>query len=874
MKKVNKVFVTALSCLLAATYVLPVSAQDEVEKKESVYTVLNADGSVKSITVSDTLHSDSGFNNYKDTSDLKDVENLKSNDEVNSTSGGYIWNTSDKEIYYQGTSTKELPLSVKITYTLDGKEITSDELVGQSGHLVIKVNVTNSSKQTYKANNKTYNLVTPFVTGLVAMLDDDVFSNVSVNSGTVTNDSSHSIIASVMVPGLKSGLKQVLDTDLMHKLEDYLIDEISIEADVTDYESPTLMMAAATSTDALKEEFDDIDEFSSIFDKLDDLKEATNELIDGTTSLYDGAVKLNDGVGTLKDGSDKLSSGAASLYKGADELASGAISLRDGLNKLSSKSDELRGGMSQVAEGILATVNSELKEAGYPEVTWAQVDTCIKDSNECIFNKYANITVTDEQRAAAKAEVTELVKAKVGESEQLEKIVNSLLYMASENVDSSKTIEQKITSASEDLLKAQGLLNSDAYKTATEYASALTNTSTAFDFTNADHPVNTVLTSIRGQQSLNYTENDLKTTYATILTKIKAAVKASTSQDIDDATAGFILAYACNNPINADVLGNENLGNAINKVLTSQTGDYTCDDPYNDEMVSQVVKAAYTSAVINTSLDAIYASVISTIVNTLVGEDATDEVKEAAKSNATTVFAYAVAKHNGTYDTSNYTPNSYFMEYANDLTTMKNIQTIMTKANSEEAKNVIDSVLTKAVKETLNSEMLTAEKTLTSVRSLVIGVNSYTAGVDEAYAGSKTLADGTSSLVSGSKQLREGIDTLNSGVATLKDGSQTLADGAKTLKEGMQKYNDEAISKLTESTRITSLQEASNLLEAMSNSEDNYNNFSGISEGTEGSIKFVFKIEGSKATKKEDTTTETTNEKVSFWQRIVNLFKH
>ncbi len=876
MKKVNKVFVTALSCLLAATYVLPVSAQNEVEKKESVYTVLNADGSVKSITVSDTLHSDSGFNNYKDTSDLKDVENLKSNDEVNSTSGGYIWNTSDKEIYYQGTSTKELPLSVKITYTLDGKEITSDELVGQSGHLVIKVNVTNSSKQTYKANNKTYNLVTPFVTGLVAMLDDDVFSNVSVNSGTVTNDSSHSIIASVMVPGLKSGLKQVLDTDLMHKLEDYLIDEISIEADVTDYESPTLMMAAATSTDALKEEFDDIDEFSSIFDKLDDLKEATNELIDGTTSLYDGAVKLNDGVGTLKDGSDKLSSGAASLYKGADELASGAIDLRNGLNKLSNESDKLRGGMSQVAEGILATVNSELKEAGYPEVTWAQVDTCMEDSNKCIFNDYANITVTDEQRAAAKAEVTELVKAKVGESEQLEKIVNSLLYMASQNVDSSKTVEQKITSASEDLLKAQGLLNSDAYKTANEYASALTNTTTAFDFTNADHPVNKVLTNIREQQSLNYTENDLKTTYATILGKIKATVKTSTQSDIDDATAGFILAYACNKLINTDVLGDENIGNAIKIVLSKQTGDYTCSDPYNDAVVSQVVKAAYTSAVINTGLDTIYASVISSIVNTLVGEDATEEVKEAAKSNAVTVFAYAVTKHNGTYDTSNYTPNSYFMEYANDLTTMKNIQTIMSKANSgsDEAKDAINNVLTKAVKETLNSEMLTAEKTLTSVRSLVIGVNDYTAGVDKAYAGSKTLADGTSSLVSGSKQLREGIDTLNSGVATLKDGSQTLADGAKTLKEGMQKYNDEAISKLTESTRITSLQEASNLLEAMSNSEDNYNNFSGISEGTEGSIKFVFKIEGSRATKKEDTTTETTNEKVSFWQRIVNLFKH
>ena len=873
MKKINKVFVTALSCLLAATYVLPISAEDEVEKSESVYTVLNADGSVKTITVSDTLHSNSGFNNYKDTSDLKDVENLKSNDEVNSTSGGYIWNTSDTDIYYQGTSTKELPLTVKITYTLDGKEISSDDLVGQSGHLVIKVNVTNSSKQTYTANNKTYNLVTPFVTGLVCMMDDDTFTNVKVNSGTVTSDSSHSVIASVMVPGLKTGLKQVLDTDLMHKLEDYLIDEITIEADVTDYESPTLMMAAATSTDQLKDEFDDIDDFSSIFDKLDELKEATQELIDGTSSLYDGAVKLNDGVATLKDGANSLSSGATSLYDGADKLASGATTLRDGLNTLSSNSSEIRGGMNTLAETVLETANDELEEAGFPEVTWDDIEKCrTGKAGECVFDKYSQVQVTDEQRAAAKATIKSTIEEKGGQTIS-DANLNALIYLAAQNVDSSLSFEDKITAASEELLTAQELSKSDAYKNAVAYVGALTSTTTPFDFTNSEHPINVVLAGIREQNSLNPSDDDLKVAYATILSSIIKAVKSSASTDIDDATAGLILAYACNNVVDAEVLGTKNIGNAIQKVLVDKV-EYTCDDPYNDTVVSRVVKTAYTATVMGTGLDKIYENCIGQLVNALVekGQD-----KTTAQSSAVTIFAYAVAKHDGTYDRAKYTPTLYFNEYASDLTTMQEANTAITDANdpnNEKAQNTITSALTSVVQSTIKDEMSSVKEQLVGLKKLRDGVTEYTNGVDKAYSGSKDLVNGLGTLVSGTKQLREGIDTLNSGVATLKDGSQTLADGAKTLKEGMQKYNDEAISKLTESTRITSLQEASNLLTAMSESEDNYNNYSGISDGTEGSIKFVFKIEGSQKKKSEDITSETTTEKVSFWQRILNLFKH
>ncbi len=862
MKKVNKVFMTALSCLLAATYVLPVSAQDEVEKKESVYTVLNADGSVKSITVSDTLHSDSGFNNYMDTSDLKDVENLKSDDAINSTSGGYIWNTSDKDIYYQGTSTKDLPLTVKITYTLDGKEISSDDLVGESGHLVINVRVTNSSKQTYTANNKTYNLVTPFVTGLVAMLDDDKFSNVSANSGTVTSDSSHSIIASVMVPGLKSGLKQVLDSDLMHKMEDYLIDEISIEADVTDYESPTLMMAAATSTDALKEEFNDIDEFSSIFDKLDDLKEATQELIDGTSSLYDGAVKLNDGVSTLKDGASSLASGATTLYEGADKVASGAIELKDGLNKISANSENLRNGMSKLANTVLDSANDTLEENGFAKLSWDDVTKCAT-TETCVLDSYGNIEVSEDQRKEAFA----TIKTQTNQTD--DSIVNTLIYMAAKNPDTSKTFAEKIAIAGNELTAAKDLSNSDEYKNAASFVAQVAQGTYTFSEDNTDQFAN-VLKTIRALTAQYPSEDGLSETYTTVLGKIIAAVNTSANSDIDDATAAQILAYACNNSIDTNPLSDTNIGNAINEMLVKHN-EYKCEEPKNDQKVSAVIKAAYQSTVSSKSLSEIYSSTVTKIYNTLVNDNSTEEEKAAAKQSANLVFAYAVTKHNGEYNGS----ATYFSDYSGDLTTMQTAnKTMDTANNTDEGKGVIAAALNAVVQSTVNSEMKDAKESLVSLYTLVAGVNEYTTYVDKAASGSKTLADGASQLFAGTKTLREGIDTLNSGVATLKDGSNTLADGAKTLKEGMVKYNDEAISKLTESTRITSLQEASNLLTAMSESEDNYNNYSGISEGTDGSIKFVFKIEGSKATKKEDTTTETTTEKVSFWQRILNLFKH
>ena len=839
MKKVSKILTATISCLMATVLIMPVNAEGEVEKKESVYTVLNSDGSVSSITVSDTLHSDSGFSNYQDKSDLQNVENLKSSDPVSSSNGNLIWNTDATDIYYQGTSNKELPLTVKITYTLDGNAVSADDLVGKSGHLKINIKLSNSSKQSYVVNGKTYNLVTPFVTGIGGMFDDDVFSNVTIDNGKVTSDSSHSIVVGVIVPGLKSGLSQVLDSDLMHRLDDYLADEVNIEADVTDFESPTLMMAAATSTDAIKDEFDDIDEFSSIFDKLDDLKEATNQLIDGTNSLYDGAVKLNDGVGTLKDGANTLSNGASSLYDGANQVSSGANTLYAGLNELSNSSSSINSGVQQVADAILKTVNTSLKAEGFEEITWDNYADKLKE--------YMN--VTDAEIANAKAQI----KEKAGDVDDA--TVDALIYMAAINTDSSKTFEEKVVLAGTELKEAQTIQNSDEFKLAYQIKTLIEQNQ--FDFDSTNQKVTKVLTAIRTQIAASPSSEQLDTTYATVVGKVQAALKDA-GQEVNTETAGIILAYACENPVSGkDILGAENIGNAATKVKAAELPE-GASDPRNDEAVVTVLKSAYASTVNQMSLKDVY--------NTLIAS-----LKESASDNAPLVFAYGVTKHES-YDVQKDIPGNFFTEYSGDLTKLANASANLENSKSEKGQQVVKATLTQIVAQTLDKSLSPVLEQLNGVNNLVQGVKKYTAGVDSAFAGSKTLANGASQVANGSKQIKDGASSLLSGVGTLKDGSQTLADGAKTLKEGMQKYNDEAISKLTNNSRISSIEQASDLLEAISKDENNYNNFSGISDGTDGSIKFVFKINGVKKAKSDDTSSETTT-KVSFWQRILNLFK-
>jgi len=352
-------------------------------KDETVYVLAGADGSVRKIIVSDWVKNTQGDAALNDVSELTGIENVKG--EETCTLGAdrsCVWDAQGNDIYYQGSIDKELPVSVAVSYTLDGQPITPDALAGKSGRVTIRFDYTNNQYEMVDIGGKQEKLCVPFamLTGL--LLDNDVFANVSVTNGKLVNDGDRTIAAGLAFPGLQDSLG--LDRDTLD-LPDY----VEVSADVTGFELETTVTLAVNElfNDAASkaEGNDDLDELRDMNGKLDELTDAMGQLIDGSSQLYDGLCTLLDSSRELVSGIDQLAAGAAQLKQGAGDLSAGAARLQSGagtlsqgLNKLAESSDTLNGGAAQVFQSLLSTANAQLKAAGVeaPELTmenYAQV---------------------------------------------------------------------------------------------------------------------------------------------------------------------------------------------------------------------------------------------------------------------------------------------------------------------------------------------------------------------------------------------------------------------------------------------------------------------------------------------------------------------
>lgn len=348
----------------------------ETGKDETVYVKLNPDGSAKSITVSDWLKNPDKTAALCDKSDLSDIKNVKGTEGyAPDKDGTLIWSSGGNDIYYQGSTDKALPVSVKITYYLDGKEISASDLAGKSGKVKIRYDFTNHAIQDVAISGKTERIATPFavVTGMI--LPGEHFENVEVSSGKVISDGSKMIVAGMAFPGLKDSLK-LSDSELDGSIE--LPDYIEVTADATDFE---LEMAASVITSSIFDEIGigDISSMDELSDALGELTDASNALVDGSGELLDGVLKLQDasgefkdGINTLKDGAQKLKSGSEGLKNGVNEYTSGADELdqnvqkyADGSTKLAEGAKQYAAGASKLSEGVQELAN---KTASLPEV--------------------------------------------------------------------------------------------------------------------------------------------------------------------------------------------------------------------------------------------------------------------------------------------------------------------------------------------------------------------------------------------------------------------------------------------------------------------------------------------------------------------------
>lgn len=313
-------------------------ALKKLSKNETVYVIADASGAAKKIIVSDWLKGVDTKGKVKDVSNLKGVKNVKGDETYTvNEDNAYEWAANGDDIYYQGTGTTELPVKLKLSYKLNGKTVSADEIAGKSGKVTIRIDYENTQKEKVKINGKTKEVNVPFLMLSGMILDDDNFKNVEVSNGKAINDGTRTIVAGFALPGMQDSLD--IDKDEM-EIPDY----VEITADTTNFELSTTM------TVAMNDIFNDVD-FSKVDDKVDELKDSLDELEDAAEQLVDGSSQLYDGIGTLLDKSGTLIEGIDKLYDGAEQVNSGAKKLDSGASQLDSGLATLAGGASQVDNG-------------------------------------------------------------------------------------------------------------------------------------------------------------------------------------------------------------------------------------------------------------------------------------------------------------------------------------------------------------------------------------------------------------------------------------------------------------------------------------------------------------------------------------------
>lgn len=373
MKKSLRFASAALALTLAAGCAMPAFAagKSSFSKSETVYAVMNGDGSIKSTTVSEHLYSASGLANVTDKTTLTDIQNTESDAEFTQNGEELVWNTNDTDVYYKGNTDKALPIDVKVTYALDGQEAALEDIIGKSGHLTVTVNLKNNETDTVNVNGKDRTIVTPLITAVGVILGGDA-SNMTAEHGMIESAAKSSVAAFVTLPGVKDSLSGLLP-DEVNSIEDYLQDTVTVEADVEDFTCPQVMVACATSTAALgTSNVFDLSSINDLTDGINQLNDAMSQLMDGASQLVDGTSQLAGGVLALLDGANTLNNGAAALDDGLGQLT-------NGLDTLSANNAALNAGAQQVADGVLASANKTLKEGGLidEDMTWSNYEAVI-----------------------------------------------------------------------------------------------------------------------------------------------------------------------------------------------------------------------------------------------------------------------------------------------------------------------------------------------------------------------------------------------------------------------------------------------------------------------------------------------------------------
>lgn len=324
------------------------------EKQEVVYASMTATGAVKHLYVVNELFSEEPVM-VKDFGTYNEVVNLTDSTNIACESDSVLCTVESESFAYQGNlASADLPWNVSITYELDGKVCSPEEVAGKSGDLKISIETTQN-----RAIDPLY--FDNYLLQITCTLPMDHASNIATDEGAIALNGSNTAVTFSGMPG-KTG-----SYALTAHVEDFEMDGVSIAA------IPFSMAIEAPDSSALIAQFDELIEGT---DKLDtgakDLEEDTTAFAAGTQQLESGTAQLQGGAQELSAGVAAYVAGIAQISDGLAQAAAGSKTFAEQLEGLSQASaaivhslDQAQTQMQQLVNAIQAspTMSQAEKEA-------------------------------------------------------------------------------------------------------------------------------------------------------------------------------------------------------------------------------------------------------------------------------------------------------------------------------------------------------------------------------------------------------------------------------------------------------------------------------------------------------------------------------
>lgn len=807
-----------LSAVMAGS-IMPVTVfaqsndENPTEKTETVYSVLNSDGSISDTIVSSWLHDKDGINNIKETLNLTDVKNIKSNEKPSKDGNTYTWNAKGNDVYYEGTATKQLPVSVKIRYELDGQEISANDIQGKSGHLKLTISFTNNYSEVKNINGKSIVIHPSYLAGGMLNMSTGKFSNVKCESGKIVNDGTNEMLAFANIPGLNETLKSAGLDKVNNQLG--ISDDVTVEADVNDFDLGSIMVGMTNEVD-LNQELGEIGSVSELTDGIDQLIEADNQLIDGSKQLYDGTTQLKEQAAPLTGSSDQvrqLSAGAIQLNDGVKALQTGLTAYTNGVDTLAAGSQQLYGipqGVSQIQNGVSGNL-------GQGKTNLLDGATALNEGLKQLEAQVNTLTPTEldtmqTQIQGAMATLAGMQKTITDDSATLGDLSNSL--------NTASNAITTITKYNEDLKSDVGTLKNDV----SDLKDQISNKNNEIGEKNNE--IKEQIKLINDQiNKINQATEDANSKIDTAYTTAVNALNEAKSATDDVEKKGEIQAAIDNLQHNKPSAGSDVLASLIPESFTVSDIDNL------DKYVKNVEKDQNNISELVNKLVGTTSSVTSGLKDaqkTLVGEDGKGGLKKDLSDAQGTLSKM----------------DALLSQYTDPSTpTVKNVKNF---------KELVTGLQVAAKKLSAGSEGI-----LGGVQQVNAGLTQLQkksqAGITQVAEGSKTLSSNSATLNGGASALSDATGTLAGqsgtfnemadGLDTLGKAFETLNSGAKQLYEGNEQFKSEGLDQLKEKVdlgvgELETLQDVMNEIKAM-NKE--YASYSGAPEGATVTSRYVFR---------------------------------